>query len=73
VPLFKVLSDVYPEHDWLPWKFHKQNVPKGFWDNPLNRRKFVECAATELNINEMSDWYNVTLNVIKIWGMLVEL
>src|SRR4051812_5974326 len=26
------LKEIYPDHDWLPWKF--SIVPKGFWDNP---------------------------------------
>ncbi len=61
-PLFKLLSNVYPEHKWLPWKFQQQ-VPMGYWEDPSNQKKFLDWAATELEIKEMSDWYNVTLNV----------
>jgi hypothetical protein len=61
-PLFMLLSIVYPELEWLPWKFQQQ-VPMGFWEDRYNQKKFVNWASTELKINEMSDWYNVTTNV----------
>ncbi len=66
-PLFQLLSNIYPEHEWLPWKF-QQPVPKGFYNDPSNRRKFVDWVAAELHIKEMSDWYNVTSNVKKSAG-----
>jgi hypothetical protein len=62
--LFELLTSAYPEHEWLPWKF-QQRVPRGFWENASNQRKFADWAATQFKIKEMSDWYNITSNVKK--------
>jgi hypothetical protein len=73
-----LLKDVYPEYDWLPWKFEK--VPLLFWDDIKNQQKFVKWAEKELKIKEMSDWYKVSVIVcvalvaivtIRILGILV--
>ena len=60
---YKLLSSVFPEYDWLPWKFSR--VPKGFWPELANQRKFVEWAAKQLNVKQMSDWYSITGEVNK--------
>ena len=62
--LIKVLSSVYPEYTWLPWKFTL--APKHFWSEPKNQRWFLEWAGKELKINEMSDWYKVSNKVNKL-------
>jgi hypothetical protein len=59
--LSQLLSEVYPDYDWLPWKFGR--CPQEYWDDMKNQRKFMDWAATELNIKEMSDWYKITLKV----------
>ena len=53
-----LLSSVYPEYPWIPWKWAR--VPKGYWFNPENKQKFIEWAGKELGIKEMSDWYKIT-------------
>jgi hypothetical protein len=56
-----LLSTVYPEYEWLPWKFvRSQNQ---FWNDPKNQRKFMDWAGKQLQIKEMSDWYKVTQKV----------
>ena len=57
----QLLAEAYPEYDWLPWQFEKS--PKRFWENPKNVRKFMDWAGKQLNVKEMSDWYNVTSKV----------
>jgi hypothetical protein len=59
-----LLSTVYPEYDWLPWKFGK--CTHNFWDELKNRRKFMDWAAKELEVNEMRGWYKVTNQAIPI-------
>jgi hypothetical protein len=54
---------VYPEYNWLPWKFVKS--PNNFWDNMQNQRKFMDWASKELKIAEKSDWYKVAEKVTK--------
>jgi hypothetical protein len=56
-----MLSSVYPEYEWLPWKFKK--CPKGLWENVNNLRRFMDWAAKELNIKEQNEWYNVKREV----------
>jgi hypothetical protein len=56
-----LLSKLYPDYDWLPWKFTV--CPHNFWDNESNQRKFMDWASNELKIKAMSDWYSVTFKV----------
>jgi hypothetical protein len=60
-PLSTFLSNVYPDYNWLPWKF--DNCPHNYWTDLKNQRKFLDWAATELNIKDKSDWYQVAFRV----------
>ena len=62
--LSKLLSVVYPEYNWLTWKFSVS--PHNFWSDVKNQRKFMDWAGRELKIKEMSDWYNVSNKVIRV-------
>jgi hypothetical protein len=59
--VLELLSSTYPEYDWLPWKFEK--CPYNYFDDVKNQAKFIEWAAQQLNIKDMSDWYQVKLEV----------
>jgi hypothetical protein len=59
----QLLSTTYPDFDWLPWKFAW--CPRNYWNDMKNQRKFIEWAAKELKIEQMSDWYKVTHKVTK--------
>lgn len=59
--LSKLLSVVYPDHEWIPWKFQRI-LAKG-WNN--NAKKFMDYVAKELNISSATDWYKVTKEDIK--------
>jgi hypothetical protein len=52
-----LLAKVYPEYEWLPWKFDR--CPNNYFENVNNQRKFMEWAGKQLKIKEMSDWYDV--------------
>jgi hypothetical protein len=54
---------MYPEYDWLPWKF--DNCPRNYWASLQNQRKFMDWAASQLNIKEMSDWYKISVQVLQ--------
>lgn len=41
------------------FKHSGSNGSKAFWDNPGNRRKYLENFARENNIVHYSNWYNV--------------
>jgi hypothetical protein len=55
--LVKALQMVYPEHEWLPWKFMR--VPAGWWDDDHNLRHFMSWATKQLHFKTLDDWYNV--------------
>ena len=59
--LQSILQDLYPNYNWLPWKF--ENCPRNFWKDIQNQRKFLDWVGNQLNIKEMSDWYKVNPNV----------
>lgn len=56
--LIRALQDVYPEHEWLPWKFIQS--PRSFFGVQENRLAFFTWAAKQLEVRELADWYNIT-------------
>ena len=58
--MFKLLTSVYPEHGWLPWRFHRASH---YLSDINNCKIFVDSIAKKLNIKEKSDWYNVKAEV----------
>jgi hypothetical protein len=56
-----VLSNVYPEYEWLPWRF--EVIPKSYWAGVNNQIKFMRWVEQKLKIKELEDWYNVELKV----------
>ncbi len=51
---------MFPEFEWLPWKFH---VPKGFWNDMNNQRNFVDWVGKQLKYKNREDWYKITARV----------
>jgi hypothetical protein len=64
---FNLLSMLYPEHKWLPWKFQKSN----YWDTLKNQKQFMDWAGNELGIKKMEDWYKINTYVY-IFQFLLE-
>jgi hypothetical protein len=61
--MYKLMSSVYPEYEWLPWRFVKS--PHNFFVDNKNKRDFLDWAGKKLGIKELDDWYNVSLKVDK--------
>jgi hypothetical protein len=57
----QLLIAVYPEYEWLPWKFTQS--PKNYWIDIQNKKKFLDWAGKQLGIKEPSDWHKVTPKV----------
>jgi hypothetical protein len=53
----KILGSIYPEIDWLPWKF--DYVPQPFWAEQKNQRNFLDWLSEELKLESIWDWYGV--------------
>ncbi len=57
-----LLTTVYPNYDWLMWRFER--CPKDFLEKVENQRKFVNWASKQLKINILDDWYKISKQVI---------
>eukprot|EP01127_Copromyxa_protea_P018899 TRINITY_DN6034_c0_g1_i2.p1 TRINITY_DN6034_c0_g1~~TRINITY_DN6034_c0_g1_i2.p1 ORF type:complete len:495 (+),score=68.20 TRINITY_DN6034_c0_g1_i2:18-1502(+) len=69
--LQKVLEVVYPDHEWISWKF--KNCSSGFWKSIDNRREFIMWVGSEIGICDLDDWYKVNQSDLKkyhVSGML---
>jgi hypothetical protein len=67
--LSNALSDVYPTHKWIGWKF--TFTPRGFWLEKENRAAFFKWFASETGLPSEGDldrWYHVTLGDVKARG-----
>lgn len=62
----RALKAIYPEHDWQEWRFGK--VPRNFWDDLANQKKFVEDVAKQLRVGELDDWFGVKAADIRAKG-----
>jgi hypothetical protein len=62
--MYLLLSTVFPEYEWLPWKF--TSLPPSFWDDHNNHKLFLNWAEKQLNINEKNDWYKISRKVLNI-------
>lgn len=66
-----LLSTVYPEYDWLPWRF--SHSPRSIWKSTTNLRKFFDWAGNQLGIKEAKDWNKVATNVKKICKNVIKI
>jgi hypothetical protein len=63
-----LLSTVYPEYEWLPWKF--KHLPSKYWNEDKNKIKFLDWAGKQLGIKDYSDWYKVNARVANFFLLL---
>lgn len=60
----QLLSTVYPEQIWLPWRF--ESTPKLFWDQELNCKNFLNQISFHFKIKNLSDWYKIDQKVFQL-------
>ncbi|MGA0164699.1 MAG: hypothetical protein ACO3LE_10730, partial [Bdellovibrionota bacterium] len=58
------LVDKAPEDGWEPWEF-KGGVPKGFWNNEANQKKYMTWLGKKLGLSKPEDWYKLTGELIE--------
>lgn len=56
------LLDLFPEHDWKPWKFKR--TPSRIWAQRAFRRAYFDSLSTELQLKTLDDWYRVTYSQV---------
>jgi hypothetical protein len=56
-----LLSAVYPDYDWLPWKF--EISPRNLWQSQKIVRKFLDWAGIQLGLKCLDEWHLVTIKV----------
>lgn len=65
--IFNALRSVYPNYEWLPWKF-KQKLPQGYWNKKENQKKFLDNITKELGFVNIADWYHITQKGLHEFG-----
>ena len=64
----KLISSVFVEHPlWLDQSFCSRSrvYPKDYWDNQANRIALMKQLSSQLEIEELEDWYRVSLSQIR--------
>ena len=56
-----LLANVYPDYNWMPWKF--TNSPTHPWFSSKIAKQFTDWASGQLGIINLSDWYKVSVKV----------
>ncbi len=56
-----MVTSIYSEHEWLPWKF--TGTPKNFWKDVNNVTKFLDWAGKNLGVKQYEDWYKIMTKV----------
>lgn len=58
----RIVSSVFPEHNWLFWKFRRspKNMLEKLSQDPVKEKEMLVNIMKELNIQKESDWFNVT-------------
>jgi hypothetical protein len=62
----KALKQSYSFHEWHEWRFAK--VPKGFWKDHDNRKRYFDWVGQRLNVKTFDDWYGVTYDQVARLG-----
>ncbi len=60
--IIKIFETIYPNFNWLPWKFHK--CPQGFWNDINNQRIYMNWLFKNLGYEKIEDWYKINQNLI---------
>jgi hypothetical protein len=62
----KALSNVYPDHQWQPWKSNQ--VTKEYWTDTKHQRHFFEWLAAQFGVKQPEDWFFIKPSEIRKKG-----
>eukprot|EP01125_Pyxidicula_operculata_P006278 TRINITY_DN2178_c3_g1_i2.p1 TRINITY_DN2178_c3_g1~~TRINITY_DN2178_c3_g1_i2.p1 ORF type:complete len:498 (+),score=111.05 TRINITY_DN2178_c3_g1_i2:408-1901(+) len=63
---YELLTGLFPDVEWIAWKF--DTVPKHFWDNKYNQKKFFNWMIKELGYTRYQQLYDITTEHFKLFG-----
>ncbi|MCP4659821.1 MAG: hypothetical protein GY856_30835 [bacterium] len=55
--MISLIMSHFPKYEWQEWRFNV--TPSGFWDNPTNRRRYLEWLGNKLSYKKPDDWYGL--------------
>lgn len=58
-----ILTSLYPDHNWLPWKFVSMPNSSSYWTDIKNQRMFLDWVSQELFFKNYDQFYSVTTKV----------
>lgn len=64
---YAMLLKVYPEYDWLPWKFPK--LPSNTGRDPKIIEKALKFVEKECKMTKPEDWYQISGFHLKALGV----
>jgi hypothetical protein len=64
--LFECLKALYPDHPWERWRAHRKN--KQYWAEPANIRQALDQLQTTLKLQDLSDWYRISVRQMNEYG-----
>ncbi len=56
--LLAALQECFPGHGWHEWLF--EIVPQSLWDDPDNRRRYMQWLGEQRGYRTTDDWYQLT-------------
>lgn len=66
--MYKAMKEIYPEYEWYPFLFDEE-LPKLYWTQQINHKKFFDYVAEHFGIQNLEDWYNIKRSdVVQLGG-----
>lgn len=57
-----ILKSLYPEYDWLEWKF--KYTSNNYWKSVDNQKKYMDWLINTLGYTNKEQWYTITSIII---------
>lgn len=60
---FSIMTAHFPKIEWLEWQF--SSVPRSFWRDHANCRRFMEHLGEKLAFKNQEDWYQLKSEMLE--------
>lgn len=68
--VYKMLTTVFPEYQWLPWRFKKVRIsPNSIKEDRETIKLALSFIEKECNVAKLQDWYEVSNMRLKSLGL----